>query len=131
MTPAEFAARAVGVPWVRWRADWQGMDCFGLVVLWHREVLGVAMQDVPQTDIATGFDAAQGWAEIDAPAAGASAWMAWDNGAPTHCGIMLTDAKLIHAEGCESHRRGSVRVSSLEAVRKVYGTIKFYKYCQC
>lgn len=130
MTPTEFAARAVGVPWVRWRSDWQSMDCFGLVVLWHREVLGVPMPDVPHTDIAAGFDAATGWTKIDAPEAGASAWMAWRNGCPTHCGMMLTASKVIHSEGSQD-KPGSVRVSSLEAIRRVYGTIKFYRYTPC
>lgn len=131
MTPAQFAASAVGVPWVRWRSDWQGMDCFGLIVLWHREVLGVPIPDVPQTDIAAGFELATGWTEIDAPEAGASAWMAFREGAPTHCGMMLTDSTVIHAEGWQFDRRGSVRVSKLDAIRRVYGTIKFYRYTPC
>lgn len=130
MTPPEFAAKAVGVPWVRWRSDWSGVDCYGLIVLWHREVLGLTMADVPQTDIASGFDAAQGWSKIDAPEAGASAWMAFRAGVPSHCGMMLTATDVIHASGSED-QAGSVRVTSLEVMRRLYGKIRFYKYTPC
>jgi hypothetical protein len=79
VTPAEFVARAVGLPWARWRADWQAMDCYGLIVLWHREVLGVEIGDVPRTDIAAGFAEARGWQELhgSAGAAGATCFMDW------------------------------------------------------
>lgn len=130
MTPAEFVARAVGVPWVRWCSDWSGLDCYGLIVLWHREVLGVELGDVPQTDIVQGFAAAQGWQELPGPEAGATAWMAWRDGSPTHCGVMVDPRTVLHAEGGPDHP-GSVRVSRLEAVRRVYGAIKFYRYAPC
>lgn len=130
MTPAEFAARAVGVPWVKWRSDWQAMDCFGCIVLFHREVLGVDIGTVPQTEIAAGFAAAQGWQELPGPAAGATCWMAWRDGSPTHCGVLLDARTVLHAEGSAEHP-GSVRVSRLEAVRRVYGHIKFYRYSPC
>ena len=134
MTPEEFAARAVGVPWERWRSDWQGMDCYGLIVLYFREVLGAPMADVPQTDIATGFLQAQGWREIAEPAPGCTGWMAWVDGSPTHCGVVLPDGRLLHSEGERGRHggsRGSVRVSRLEAVRQVYGQIRFYEYDPC
>lgn len=129
MTPAEFIARAVGLPWVRWRSGWDGCDCFGLVILWHREVLGVDLGSVPQAGIAEGFVMVEGWSECE-PAAGAPVFMAWRNGAPTHCGILLPDSMLLHAEGSEDHP-GSVRVSRLAAVERVYGSLKFYRHATC
>lgn len=127
MTPAEFVARAVGLPWARWRADWQATDCYGLVVLWHREVLGVELGDVPQTDIATGFAAAHGWQELPGPAAGATCWMAWRSGAPTHCGVVLDCDRVLHAEG-RPGQPGNVRVTRLRALAQVYGSIRYYRH---
>jgi cell wall-associated NlpC family hydrolase len=127
VTPAEFVARAVGLPWARWRADWQAMDCYGLIVLWHREVLGVDIGDVPQTDIAAGFVASSGWEELPSPAAGATCWMAWRAGAPTHCGVMLDGQRVLHAEG-RPDQPGNVRITRLRALGQVYGQIRYYRH---
>lgn len=123
----DFTARAVGLPWVRWRSDWKACDCFGLVVLYFREVLGVELGQVPQTDIESGFLTARGWVECG-PEPWATAWMAWRDGAPTHCGVLLPGGKVLHSEGTPE-RPGSVRVSSLPAVVRFYGAdVRFYRY---
>ncbi|WP_343639037.1 NlpC/P60 family protein [Roseateles sp.] len=129
MTPAEFVNRAVGVPWVKWRSDWRGMDCFGCVVLWFREVLGVEVGPVPEMDIEAGFHSLPQWRECD-PEAGATVWMAWRDGAPTHCGVLLDARRVLHAEGGEG-KPGSVRISRLSALQRVYGEAKFYRYSTC
>lgn len=126
MTPDEFVRRAVGVPWERWRSDWQAMDCFGCIVLYFREVLGVDLGPVPQTDIATGFDAAPGWQQCEAEA-GATCFMAWRAGAPTHCGVILAGDMLLHAEG-SIERGGSVKVTRLAVMRRLNPDIRFYRY---
>lgn len=129
LTPHQFATRAVGVVWKKWRSDFQGVDCFGLVVLYFREVLGIDLGEVPRIDIAAGFHATQGWHECD-PEAGATCFMSWRDGAPTHCGILLSPSEVIHAEGNEDCP-GSVRVSKLRAVQQIHGQIKFYRYVEC
>lgn len=127
LTPDEFVMRAVGLPWVRWRSDWSGADCFGLITLYFREVLGVELGPVPQTDIESGFHAARGWVECG-PEPGATAWMSWRDGAPMHCGVLLPGGKVLHSEG-NPERPGSVRVSSLPAVVRFYGEdVRFYRY---
>ncbi len=131
MTPAEFAARAVGLPWRRWRSDWTACDCFGLVVLYWREVHGIDLGQVPQTDIATGFSAATGWQECE-PEPGACGFMAWVEGAPAHCGILIDASHVLHAQ--EGHPRpeaGSVRVTRLDAMRRLYPDLRFYRYAPC
>jgi cell wall-associated NlpC family hydrolase len=128
MTQSEFIARAGWLPWVRWRSDWAACDCYGLIVLYHREVLGVDPGDVPQSDMAEGFDSITGWVECEQHD-GASCFMSWRNGAPTHCGILLGD-EVLHSEGAVNHP-GGVRVTKLATMRRVYGLIKFYKYSPC
>jgi cell wall-associated NlpC family hydrolase len=130
MTADEFAARAVGLPWVRWRSDWQACDCFGLLVLYHREVHGIDLGPVPQTDIAAGFSAADGWRECGTDD-GAACFMAWRGGAPAHCGIVLPGRRLLHAEG-SPERGGSVRISRLSALDRAYsGDLRFYRHTTC
>jgi hypothetical protein len=129
MTPDQFAARVVGTPWARHRADWHAMNCFGLLILFFRHVHGVDLGALPETDIATGFARATGW-EICEPQTGATAWMSWQTGMPTHCGVVLPGEMLLHAEGSEDHP-GSVRVTRLAFVRRVYGEILFYRRKPC
>jgi len=114
---------------VKWRADWEAQDCFGLIVLFFREVHGVDLGPVPQTDIASGFAEAQGWVECG-PETGATCWMAWRDGAPTHCGVLLDAQRVLHSEGNEEHP-GSVRVSRLSVIQRVYGEIRYYRYAPC
>ena len=126
MTPDEFIERAVGIPWVRWRSDWQAADCFGLVLLYNREVMGVNLGAVPKTDTASGFAALTGWGECD-PKTGATCFMGWRNGAPTHCGILLPGALVLHSEGSDE-RQGSVRITRIAAIQRAYGDLRFYTY---
>ncbi len=128
MTPAEFVARAVGLPWARWRADWQAMDCYGLIVLWHREVLDVELGDVPHTNIVTGFAASSGWQELPGPTDGATCWMSWSAaGDPTHCGVLLSGRRVLHSEG-SFEQPGNVRITRLRALEAVYGRIRYYRH---
>lgn len=132
MTPDQFICKAMaapGIPWRKWCSGWDFCDCFGLIVLWFREVLGIELGAVPQTDIASGFAVARGWVECGAEA-GATAWMAWHDASPTHCGVVLPGGRLLHCEGSASHP-GSVRVSRLAAVARVYGELRFYRYTPC
>jgi cell wall-associated NlpC family hydrolase len=105
------------------------MDCYGLLTLYFREVLGLDLGPVPQTDIEAGFLQARGWSQCER--ADALAWMVWRQGSPAHCGLILPDGQYLHSEGTPQ-RPGSVRVSRPEAVARVYGgDIRFYRYAPC
>lgn len=127
MSAEEFVRRIVGTPWRRWASSWDACDCYGVLVLYFREVLGIDLGPVPQTDIEAGFLAARGWSECG-PEPGATAWMAWRDGAPTHCGVLLTGGQVLHSEGTPE-RPGSVRVTRLPALVRVYGPdVRFYRF---
>ena len=132
MTALEFADAAMAAPgmrWVRWAADWKRReaDCWGLVTLFYRHVHGIDLGPVPQTDIEAGYWARRGdWPECD-PEPGAAVFMAWQDGAPRHCGVLLPGGMLLHAEGSEE-RGGSVRLTRLAAMRRLYLDIRFHRY---
>lgn len=129
MTPIEFAGLAVGLPWVKWRSDWAGMDCFGLVVLWFREVLGIELGNVPRVGIVQGLAEAADWAETDTRD-GRVIWMAWAGGEPKHCGVFLDERRALHCDGSEE-KPGSVRITTVSALYRMYGHIKLYRYTPC
>ena len=127
MTAIEFVRRAVGIPWVRWGSSWDGADCYGLIVLYCREVLGLELGDVPQTGIESGFAETPGWIACG-PEDGAVGWMAWRDGAPSHCGIVLPGGSMLHSQGIEGHG-GSVRVTRLAILRRLYSDITYHRPC--
>ena len=95
--------------------------------LGSREVLGIELGDVPQTDIAAGFAEASGWVACG-PEDGAVGWMAWRDGAPSHCGIVLPGGSMLHSQGIEGHG-GSVRVTRLAILRRLYSDITYHRPC--
>lgn len=129
MTPREFATRAVGIPWRRDAASWQSTNCYGLIVLYFRDVLGVELPMFEELELAPGFAVARGWSECD-PLPGATCWMAWRDGAPLHCGVLLSSTEVIHSDGHETHA-GSVRVTSLRLMQRIHNDIRFYRYDPC
>jgi cell wall-associated NlpC family hydrolase len=128
VTPEQFAARADAMPWRRWACGWDACDCYGLVVLYWREVLGIDPGPVPQTDIAAGFAHARGWAECG-PEPGTTAFMSWHAGRPSHCGILLPGGMLLHAQQfAPGSDDGSVRMTRLAAMARLYPALRFYRY---
>ena len=128
LTPEEFIRRAVGIPWVRWRSDWFACDCYGLVLLWMREVRGVNLGTVPQTDIATGFPETRVWAECGYDR-DATVFFSWRNGAPTHCGVLAPHGFALHSqEGSPVSESGSVRLTRLEVMARAVPDLRFYRY---
>lgn len=130
MTPDQFIARAMalpGLPWRRWCAGWDGADCFGLVVLWHREVLGIELKPVAWgDDRQADFNAhGGGWVSCD-PEPGATAWMAWHRGAPAHCGILALPGLVLHSDGYVD-RPGLVRLTRLSALQRLHPDLRFYR----
>ena len=53
--------------------------------------------------------------------------MAWRAGSPTHCGVVLGDGRVLHAEG-RPGQPGNVRVTRLRALAQVYGQIRYYRH---
>jgi len=129
MTPTEFVRLAVGIPWARGRSDWRGADCFGLVVLYFREVIGVDLGPVPMLEMPEGFAAATGWEECT-PEPGSTGWMAWHKGAPAHCGILLPAGMLLHSDG-DHGRPGAARLTRLAVMQRFYTDLRFFRRSAC
>lgn len=130
MTPDEFITRAMGMPWADKQSGWDGSDCYGLLMLWMREVEGVAMTLEPRLSVEFGVGSSPvGWVEIETPEPYSTAWMTWRDGVPTHCGVVLPNEMLLHSE---HHDRdgvecGGVRVTRLSVIKRACGKIKYYK----
>lgn len=116
MIPTKF----IGIPYVNRGSSFEGCDCWGLVWLFHREVL---KQDIPRYD---------GYESAEHPSIGgyiSARWDAWESvgrehmepgdvlalragGLPVHCGVYVGRTMMLHVlEG---------RMSCLETVARGY-----------
>lgn len=129
MTKQEFISRALSVPWVRSGGDWLGVDCYGLVELWHKHVLGVQIEFIEHTTISDGLSQCKNWVQCEIES-NAACFMAYRNGSPEHCGIVLDSVSVLHAQGGRE-AGGRVRVTRLDALKRRYGDIKFFRYVKC
>lgn len=124
MTKDEFIMRTIGrVTWKKYAADWDHMDCFGLVQMYYRHVLGIettwgeTLNDWKE----------QGWEELEHPADGACAFICWRGSIPEHAGLYIGNGMLLHCDGTE-YKTGGVRINSVKSINQIYGTVKFYAY---
>ena len=130
MTKDEFISKAIGVQWVRWGSSWQGMDCYGLVVRYYKDVLDIDLPDVPQTELAHGFELmSQIWELCENPQDGVG-FMSYRADIPTHCGVYIGNGLLLHSHG-NPQSGGSVRVTKLDLMQRMFGKIAFYRIKQC
>ena len=110
------------------------MDCFGCVALYFREVLGVSIDVERGRQGAHGFDEWDAWitqwSECEA-ASGDVCFMAWRNGVPTHCGIVMRDGMVLHAQESDQSPPGSVRATRLSTIERVYARVTYYRYTPC
>lgn len=72
MSPADAVSHLLAAPYVPGGRSWAGADCWGVVELWYRHVLGIELTDrssrPPGPDSVQGWaDEGQGWQPITAP----------------------------------------------------------------
>ena len=122
MPLAEFIRRAIAVPFVEQGRGWSGWDCWGVVVMLHREVLGV---ELPR--YTTGHsDAWAGhppkWDNVSRPEPGDVVQLCIA-GRPIHVGIAIGDGLMLHSDPTA----GTVveRLASPKWSHRVEG---FYRY---
>lgn len=110
MNKIEFVNKTVGTQYVNRGCDYDGVDCFGLVYLYFRDVLGVVselsdeyLNDKPfNVAFQAQLDLGQ-WVKIDDPQGGEVVFMLYDNNdLPTHCGVMIDNKTCLHAHGNDS-----------------------------
>lgn len=104
MTLAEFAARAVTVPFAPYGRDYSGWDCWGLLRAAYADVLGIAL---PAFDRFSPFDrrlvaaamseGGRAWREVTEIEAGDAVLMRVGNVA-CHVGLVLPQERVLHAQ---------------------------------
>ena len=75
MTIGQFLERALLIPHASGGAAWSGADCWGIVELYYRHILGIELNEregiIPgHVGLQQGFKQAVRWVEVDAPEEG-------------------------------------------------------------
>lgn len=139
----DFARKVVGTQYINRGHDYDGMDCYGLVYLYFRDVLGVVTDLTDEylngDDFTIAFQAqleSGGWVKTDSPEGGEVVFMMYDdNGIPKHCGVMFDSKTCLHAHGSDAVGQVTLwPMRKVEAyIKRIYGInhkprLEFYKW---
>lgn len=133
MTQKEFVDLVIGKPWVSRDISLDGMDCYGLVVLYYRHVLGIDIQ-IPdgyfefEEPLYLAGASKCNWEETNGPSNDGIMFVLYNGESPRHVGITLNRTHVLHSRFDERDQCGSVQINSLSAIRKLYGKVTFHRY---
>ena len=101
------------------------MDCWGLVVLYYRHVLGLELHHIAGyesgADFITCYEQEHAhWRRVPVAAIGCIA-VFYRGDVPAHIGVMISPVKCLHARG----EFGFVRCDSPLALLKVYSKVEY------
>ena len=90
---SNFISRMIGVPWANRACSFEKVDCWGLVVLYYRHVLGIELHQTPDYEAgADFFTCYQGdvvfWRKVDKPEEG-GIFVGYRGAQPAHVGLVL------------------------------------------
>lgn len=134
MEKFEFLSKVNGVRWVDRGVSFDGMDCYGLVILYYRHVLGINLplpdgykNGKPTQDCWAKETVSGRWDECNSPARDGLVFTAYRGKTPLHVGIMIDKKMALHCRGDDS-APGKVEVHSIKAIESVYGKVTFHRY---
>lgn len=134
MNQNEFVEQVNSKPWINRSVDLNGMDCYGLVILYYRHVLGIELP-TPQgylqfddmSECWSNETKSGRWEIVDRPVSGGLVFTAYHGETPLHVGIMLDRQRAIHCRGTDE-LGGKVEIHKISAIEKYYGKVTFHKY---
>lgn len=125
MNQIEFIGRVNGKPWVNRACCFEQMDCWGLVALYYRHVLGLELHHMPgyeaRSDFVTCYEQeVAAWRQISSPAVGCIAVFYYGN-TPEHIGVMIEPTKCLHAR----RDSGFVRIDNIMPLERAYSKVEY------
>ena len=127
----EFVNKWVGSPWSFHGTSLSGVDCWGLVVVYYRDVLGIELSNHDECEeITEGYESQLSdgnWIEVEKPEKN-TVFMSFIGSLPVHVGVCLSPSEALHSRG-SVNEHGCVSVNSIHALKRTFGyKMKFYKY---
>ncbi|CAI1945093.1 NlpC/P60 family [Serratia marcescens] len=127
MHKSDFIHAMEGKPWRDRAGSFDTADCWGLVVLYYRHVLGIEIHQTPDyeagSDFLTCFSGDVVFWHQAEKAADGSIFIAYYGGQPAHVGLVI-DGQAFHSRG----EAGHVRFDKLRTLERVFTKLEFYDY---
>lgn len=127
MSKDDFLSRVTGIPWQNRACSFYAADCWGLVVLYYRHVLGIEIHQTPDyesgRDFLTCYDSdVVFWHRTDS-FMDDGIFVAWVGSNPVHVGLIV-DGRALHSRG----ENGHVRSDAIRTIQKLFTKVEFYSY---
>lgn len=123
----EFISRIEGVPWSNRACSFDAADCWGLVVMYYRHVLGIEVHQTADyesgRDFMTCYDADVVFWQRSETFCNEGIFVAWVGSQPVHVGLILGGLAL-HSRG----ENGHVRFDAIRTIQKLFTRVEFYTY---
>lgn len=124
---SDFIKLMIGVPWSNRACAFNSVDCWGLVVLYFRHVLGIEIHQTPGYESGADFmtcfsDDVLFWQRSAIPVTD-GIFVAYLGEQPAHVGLIV-DRMALHSRG----EGGSVRMDSLLVIERAFTKLEFYSY---
>lgn len=127
MSKEEFLARVLGIPWKNRACTFEEADCWGLVTLYYRHVLGIEIHQTPDyeagCDFLTCYDADVVFWQREDSFIDDGIFVAWVGSNPVHVGLII-DGRALHSRGDNGH----VRPDAIRTIQKLFTRVEFYSY---
>lgn len=128
MTQSEFINQVIGRPWADRSCNFDTMDCWGLVILYYRHVMGIELHHVADyeagSDFVTCHDSeATHWQPVGVPDSGDIA-VFYHGNKPQHIGIIISPGKCLHSRG----ENGCVMIDNVHSMKRIYKTVEYKKH---
>ncbi|MEG0868181.1 MAG: NlpC/P60 family protein [Hafnia sp.] len=127
MSKEEFLSRVLGIPWKNRACTFEAADCWGLVTLYYRHVLGIEIHQTPDyeagCDFLTCYDADVVFWQREDSFIDDGIFVAWVGSNPVHVGLII-DGRAIHSRGDNGH----VRPDAIRTIQKLFTRVEFYSY---
>lgn len=132
MDQKTFIKRIIGKPWINRSISFDAVDCWGLVVMYYRHVLGIEIPTVEGFVQKKQFKSCYSenvhlWEEIKGPITNGLVFTCYKGDIPTHVGVCVGHGKLLHSRGSVENP-GKVDIHSIRSIESIYGKITFHKF---
>jgi cell wall-associated NlpC family hydrolase len=123
----EFIERIRLAPWVNRACSFEACDCWGLVVMYYRHVLGIEIHHTPGyeagADFVTCFEGdVVFWRQVDNPEPN-GIFVGYRGAQPVHVGLVI-GRQLMHSRG----EGGGVRMDTVMIIERAFTEVRYYVY---
>lgn len=127
MLKSEFLEMVIGIPWHNRACTFEAADCWGLVTLYYRNVLGIELHHSPDyeagEDFMTCFESeVVYWRAVEKFSDG-DIFIAYYGAQPVHVGLIV-DGRALHSRG----ENGNVRSDQIRTIQKLFTKTEFLRY---